>query len=79
MTDMTRTQFVMYVVDDGAIVSAEDRKTGEDYDMVQFTTAQTDEESGTIHELQFNAAAWQDMGEPHALTLTIEPGDKLNV
>lgn len=30
-------------------------------------------------EVRMDREVWQDMGEPHEITVTIEPGDLLNV
>lgn len=44
---------------------------------VQF--AQWDEEVGGLEKfVQFDFEHWNDMGCPHQITVTIEPGDLLN-
>lgn len=38
-----------------------------------------EDDLGTIEkEVSIELSAWQDMGEPDTITVTIEPGDRLN-
>ena len=68
---MTRTVCVMHresIADDvlhGEIVEFSDRASHDD---------------GTVanRTLDLPAADWHDLGDPDAITVTIEPGDKLN-
>lgn len=36
------------------------------------------DEPGVARGVSFAAADWHDMGEPGVITVTIEPGDRLN-
>lgn len=39
---------------------------------------QLDDELKTTAQLTISNDDWVDMGSPHVLTLTVEPGDRLN-
>lgn len=38
-----------------------------------------DEDGGRLTVLTLDQSVWEDMGSPHEITVTIEPGDLLNV
>ena len=47
----------------------------------QFFRHPAPEEEGEVivwHELQLDKRVWEEMGRPEKITVTIEPGDKLN-
>lgn len=45
---------------------------------VPFDTEVDGEESVDCHVFFVDKALWDDMGQPHEITVTIEPGDTLN-
>ncbi len=45
---------------------------------VRFTDEAEDQEVCTILWSTLSHQAWEDMGEPNKITVTVEPGDKLN-
>ena len=51
----------------------------EDGDWVDFQSPVDEEDSFISKELVFRTSDWEDMGSPECVTVTIEPGDKLNV
>lgn len=71
MTTMTRTVSVMHlesIADDvlhGLFAEFSNRASGDDPSMPDRT-------------LDLPVADWHDLGEPDTITVTIEPGDKLN-
>lgn len=38
----------------------------------------SDDERVRMHHVAVDAEVWRDMGEPDVVTVTIEPGDRLN-
>lgn len=36
------------------------------------------DEDGQRRVVELESDAWEDMGRPHTITVTIEPGDRLN-
>lgn len=42
-------------------------------------TCEDGEEEYANHRLAFDGDVWDDMGQPDTITVTIEPGDTLNV
>jgi hypothetical protein len=52
---------------------------GHELDYVLFQRQPEDEETGIVENVIFNTGHWIDMGSPDKVTVTIEPGDLLNV
>lgn len=55
------------------------RYQGRNADSAWFTPPLEPGETVRAHRLYLDRAVWGDMGEPHLLTVSIEPGDLLNV
>jgi len=53
-------------------------KKGADAGMVFFTHDIDKDEELRRYELKMDKDVWEDMDNPDTITLTIEPGDKLN-
>lgn len=60
------------VDEDGELVETHEMRYGFAY----FTVVDEDGELIETHEMR--SQLWHDMGEPSQITVTIEPGDKLN-
>lgn len=70
---LTRTRFIL--------VTPKGHTKGRDARQIFFTYAVDGEGSWADfrpHELQMAKDVWKDMGSPAKITVTIEPGDKLN-
>lgn len=49
-----------------------------DATQVFFALSADEEDVARRHEFLMDRLVWEDMGSPTTITLTIEPGDKLN-
>ncbi len=55
------------------------RYHGRNADSAWFRPVTDSGDPGRSHVLYVDRDVWGDMGEPQLLTITIEPGDRLNV
>lgn len=75
MTDLTQTRIVLQL-------QAEGRKPADDVehpvdDRIWFEQ-ETDEVEVARTVVSLSRPLWEDMGQPAEVTITIEPGDRLN-
>lgn len=69
-TQLTKTRFVL--VKPGGYTK------GHNVEQIFFAYEADGDETTRMHELQMDLGVWRDMGGPETITVTIEPGDKLN-